>query len=119
MPVLNKGMRRRGQVDRLTSQHVQFLSRFAEPLEMRQVRMKIKRRQSIQEYNTIEFWLCLDRGRRAVRRGGGPQSKSILHRRAKPCEERARKAAKALLGWDRPVSVMKEIRFLQPQPFGV
>lgn len=47
MPAFDKWMRRRGQIDGLTSEHIQFLGRVSKPLEVGQVRMKVKRRYSI------------------------------------------------------------------------
>jgi hypothetical protein len=72
MSALNKWMRRRGQVDWLTSQHVQLLGRLSEPLEVRQVRMKVERRNSIQKTKTIMLWFRFDWRRRAVRSMSGP-----------------------------------------------
>jgi hypothetical protein len=47
--ILGEGMRRRGEVDTLSSQHVHFVSRSAEPLEMREVGMEIEGRHAIEK----------------------------------------------------------------------
>jgi hypothetical protein len=41
MSALDKRMRRRGQIDSLTGKHVQFFNSLSEPLEVRQVGVKV------------------------------------------------------------------------------
>ncbi len=51
---LDKSMRRRRQIDLLAGEHVEFCLSLAQTFEMRQVRVKIERRDAIQDLQAVK-----------------------------------------------------------------
>jgi hypothetical protein len=71
--------------------------------------MKVEGRDPVEQPQPVGFALDLDRGGRAVRRGGRPEPVAVIDRYAEGIQDRAGEAAEALLGRDRGIPVMAEL----------
>ncbi len=106
-PILRDRMRRGRKIDALPGQNLEPCRAVADPFQLRQMRVEVECRDAVEQAQRIQRPLCLDRRRRSVRGGGGPQPEAILHRHAEPGEQRQREPAKSLPRRDRPVTVME------------
>ena len=100
------------QIDLLSNEDIQLVDGALETFELRQMRVEIEGINASQQVKTIECALGLDRSRGSIALRGGMQPEAVLHAYAEPCQKRASESAEALLGRNRLISMVEEVRYL-------
>jgi hypothetical protein len=102
-------------VNLLPGQDIQLGNCGSDTFELRQMRVQVEALDTAQKVETVERCVDLDRRRRSVRLGSGPEPETVLDRNAKASEERACETAEPLLRRDCPVAVVEKVRKLTLQ----
>ncbi len=95
-PARRERMRRGVGIDRLARQHIQLTRALAQPLEMRQVRMKIEGRHALHQPRAVQFGGDFERRRRTIRQFCGTKAETIPNRKPQPGQKRNAEIAEAL-----------------------
>jgi hypothetical protein len=94
------------QIDFLPGENIHPLSRRADPLELRQVRVEVEGFDIPEQAQLVEHTVNLRRCRRPVRRRGWPEPEAIIDGYAESSQQCAREAAEPLSGWYGVVTMM-------------
>ncbi len=106
-------MRRRRRVNHLPGKNIHPLDGLTNPLELRQVRVKVKGIDLPKQAKVVPLTLNLDGCRCAIRRRRRSQTEAVLNRYAEPTQQRPRETPESLSGRDAMVTVVTKFRELE------